>query len=503
MRTLIATIVLNSFLNIGAVRVSHTLVWSQGSERFKPTNIEPKQTGALLNTNIRDKLTIKCPETYETDIDLEPSVEELETPRIFHTENEEAFQNCQILNKRPVLDCTKQEIYMTSIKRDVFQSGISYMPGQNHYFFAIMNGTCTKLKLHVISKDAESDLENPLNSGFTDPVDMLTEDELNPQPSFMIKFQKLVDDNEMVTGAVMGAICMCFFMSICFFIYTRIMKKQNRKMENLNNSERFHDDRFQSIRYVAAIDQSLQGGQNLQGPSNQHGMQQGMQQGHQQGLQQGLQQGHQQGHQQGLQQGIQQTSYNHPALQHQVSMNSYGQYSPNDSGNYNGNYNGQFQPTISQNHVMSANGINMPQQTLTRHFPHDISMNMNNSNMAGNVYHTPTAMYQTGVNPNGQQFMLPQNQMQSQHQMVNSNQLVNSGQNQQIIGHNQVQADGAFMKNSGGGSNGKTTESSHLSSDYASENQVPEKISCPSTSSSSGIAAQIQVQNDVDHVVEI
>jgi len=88
---------------------------------------------------------------------------------------------------------------------------------------------------------------------------------------------------------------------------------------------------------------------------------------------------------------------------------------------------------------------------------------------------------------------------QTMNQNIPQNTQNISIQNQQVLPDGNT--GNGFMKNSGGGSNGKTTESSHLSSDYASENQVVEKVSCSSTSSSSGLAANIQVQKK--EVVEI
>ena len=307
------------------------------------------------------------------------------------------------------------------------------------------------MKLHVINDVPED--EN-LVSGFADPEDMLTDEQMNPKPTIMDSFQKIVDSNNdfnkiLTIGIFIGSIGMLLILLIFGVIWVHWCKKPLNNNKSLISN---HEDRFQSIRYVSASQND----------------------------------------------GPHQTSYNHPALQHQISMNSYNygnpQYSPND--NYN-----NFQPTISQNHVMSANGMMPVQQTLTRHFPLDMNVNMNN-NM---FYH-----HQNPQHPqHPQQFMqkqefqaIPQNFTPN---IQNPQQFSLPLQNQQPI--QQDGSNNAFMKNSGGGSNGKTTESSHLSSDYASENIVPEKVSCPSTSSSSsGVQAQIQVQknnNEIDQVVEI
>ena len=63
-------------------------------------------------------------------------LENMQQPTVYHTMNSESGESCKITNKRPVLDCVngKQEIYMTSIKIDRF-GGISYKPGEDHYFF--------------------------------------------------------------------------------------------------------------------------------------------------------------------------------------------------------------------------------------------------------------------------------------------------------------------------------------------------------------------------------
>ena len=95
---------------------------------------------ALLNTNKHDRLTIRCPGAENNDDEIESfrnnELEALQMPTVYHTMNAEKGESCQITNKRPVLNCVngKQQIYMTSIKIDRF-GGISYQPGEDHYFF--------------------------------------------------------------------------------------------------------------------------------------------------------------------------------------------------------------------------------------------------------------------------------------------------------------------------------------------------------------------------------